>query len=488
MKSDTLNGTIIGGSSRRLAVTSATIVTAKGYGSRVISGDTPVRRDVGRLWAAYAVSEAGTAVGAGALPLVALLVLHLGPLEVSVVAALSGIVAAVLALPLGSLIEFRPKRSAMVAADLARFAAFGSVPVAAAFGALTYAHLCAVAVVQALGVIAFGAASGAHLKALVPADERLHVVSRFETTFWTATTVGPPIGGALVSLVGATASMAVDAVSFLLSAIGVRRLRTPEPAPPVRTPGTNRRSDLVAGWREIHAHRGMRALFWNSLLCGGSLMMAAPLVPVLMLRDLGFAPWQYGLALGVPGLGGIVGALLTPRLTERYGARRVLMTSGVARTMWMSLIALATPGATGLVLIITANTLLLLSAGAFNPSFTAYRLAAAPDDHVVRVIASWSISQRTVQPMFMLAGGVLAASTSARTAILVAAVLLVSSAVLLPWRAPHAEPPGSAPPCGAETGGFSDVDQAAGQVAVATAPPVTSTVSCTSSVPFGTRT
>ena len=69
------------------------------------------------------------------------------------------------------------------------------------------------------------------LEGLVPVEGRPEANSRFEQTNWITLSVGPAIGGALVGLVGATATLAVDAVSFLLSALGVRRIQQPEPAP-----------------------------------------------------------------------------------------------------------------------------------------------------------------------------------------------------------------------------------------------------------------
>ena len=60
----------------------------------------------------------------------------------------------------------------MIAADLVRFVALASVPAAAALHLLTYVQLCLVGVVQAAATIAFTAASGAHLKALVDPETR----------------------------------------------------------------------------------------------------------------------------------------------------------------------------------------------------------------------------------------------------------------------------------------------------------------------------
>jgi MFS family permease len=167
--------------------------------------------DYRRLWGAFGVSELGSAVGSGAVPLIAIRALDASGLQVSLLAALSGVAAAVIALPLGPWIEFRRKRPTMIGVDLLRFGALGSVPVAAVAGVLTYTQLCLVAVVQTAGAIAFTAASGAHLKALVPPALRAEANGRFESTVWTAISVGPPIGGALISWFGTTVTVGVDA-------------------------------------------------------------------------------------------------------------------------------------------------------------------------------------------------------------------------------------------------------------------------------------
>lgn len=392
--------------------------------------------DFRRLWTAFAVSALGSGIGAGALPLVAVLALDASTFQVSLLAALSALAGAAIALPSGAFIEQRHKRPIMIAADLTRFVALGSVPVAALLHLLTYAQLCVVGVLQAAALIVFTSASGAHLKALVPAEGRVEANSRFEATSWTTLSIGPPIGGALVGLVGATVTLAVDAVSFLLSAVGIRRIRLPEPVPSRLTT----RPDLRDGWRYILRHRGLRALFWNSQLFGGPVMMTSPLLAVLMLRDLGMQPWQYGVALGVPCLGGVLGARLAPPLTRRFGLHRMLIVFGVLRTPWLLLLPLATPGVDGMVVILLAETCLLIAAGAFNPSFTTYRMEATDDGFMARVQSSWSITSRTVQPAFMALGGVLAGLTSLRTTLVIAGVLCLVSAFVLPWKAARSAP------------------------------------------------
>jgi len=404
--------------------------------------------DVRRLWQAYSISELGSAVGAGALPLVAVVLLDCSALQVSLLAVASGVASAVVALPLGPWVEFRPKRPVMIGADVLRFAALASVPAAALLGRLTYGQLCVVAVAQTAGGIVFAAASGAHLRDLVPAAHRVTVYGRFETSQWMAHSAGSPAGGVLVSWLGATASVAVDAGSFLLSAVAVRRLRSPEPPPPVRPARASRAREAVKGWRYILGHGGLRALLVNAVIFGGGIMAAAPVVAVYMLRDLHLPPWQYGLAFGLPCLGGILGSHAAGPLVRHYGLRPVLLATGAGRALWMGLIPAAPPGTPGLVVIVIAETLLLFFAGSFNPVFAGYRANHTTAQRMSRVITAWSITSKLTQPVFVLATGIIVAATDARTAITATAALTLTSVAFLPWRrAPDRLDQTDPPPC-----------------------------------------
>src|SRR6201991_2169478 len=119
------------------------------------------------LWAAYAVSAYGSGFGFGAFPLIAVLVLHAGPAQVSALSAIGPAVGALIALPLGPWVEFRRKRPVMIAMDLARFTVLITIPVAYALGRLSFAQLLIVSAVVAASKIAFNAAAGAYLKGLV---------------------------------------------------------------------------------------------------------------------------------------------------------------------------------------------------------------------------------------------------------------------------------------------------------------------------------
>ncbi|CAM5599345.1 hypothetical protein SALBM311S_07865 [Streptomyces alboniger] len=60
-------------------------------------------------------------------------------------------------------------------------------------------------------------------------------------------------------------------------------------------------------------------------------MATAPLLAVLLLGQYHFPAWQYGLAFGIPALGGFVGARLSARLVTSYGRHLMISPAGCVR-------------------------------------------------------------------------------------------------------------------------------------------------------------
>jgi MFS family permease len=389
-------------------------------------------RQFGWLWAAYAVSTFGTWLAFDAFVLIAILALHAGPAAVSALAAAGLAVGAAVAVPLGPWVEFRHKRPVMVGMDLIRFAALMSIPAAYALGRLSFAQLLVVSVVAGAADITFRAASGACLRALVSPDDLLLANGRLEATTWTATMLGPPLGGAAIGLLGPITTVVANAVSFLLSAAGIRAIGGTEP-PPAQTGASRLRAGgLLEGWRTILAHPALRPLFFNTVLVNGLIMATSPLLAVLMLGELGFAPWQYGLAFAAPCVGGLAGARLAPRLVARFGRRQVIRTAGTLRACWSLGLAFVGTGTAGLGLVIAVELGLITCMGVFNPVFATYRLEQTPTDRVARTLSAWSVtSSATIAAMTAL-WGLLAHLTSARAAIAIAGLLLLATPLLLP--------------------------------------------------------
>lgn len=389
----------------------------------------------GWLWAAYGASIFGSFFAFDAFPLIAILVLHAGPAAVSLLKAAGLAAGTALAVPLGPWVEFRRKRPVMMAMDLARCLVLASIPVAYALGRLSLAQLLAAAVVGAAADIAFRAASGAYIKAIVRPDDLLGANSRLESTLWTATVLGPPLGGMAIGLFGPVITVLADALSYLLSALGILAIREEEAAPPARAPGTRPRlAELLEGWRCILGHRALRPLFFNSMLVNGLIMATAPPLAVLMLGPLGFTPWQYGLAFGAPCIGGLLGARLARPLAHRFGAQRMLLAAGVLRAGWSLGLAFVVPGAAGLVLVMALQFGLVASCGLFGPLLASYRLEQIEPARAARALSAWTIGSNAAIAAMTALWGLLASAIGPRWAIAAAGVLMLATPLLLPRR------------------------------------------------------
>ena len=401
----------------------------------------------GWLWSANAVSSFGTSFALGAFSLIAVRVLRASAIEVAALPAAGLAAGELLAVPAGPWVEARRKRPVMIAMDVVRFLAMASLPVTYALGLLGFWQLLVVSVVTAAAKIAFTSASGSYLKSLVPRDQLLVANGRFGSTAWTVTALGTPLGGAAITLFGPVATVTADAVSYLLSAAGILAINGEEPYPE-RSPLTprppapysrqepsvppSRGQDLLAGWRYIFADPVLRRLLANGALTGALILATEPLLAILLLGQLKFTAWMYGMAFGIPCAGGFVASRLASRLTARFGRQRMLLIAGTARACFPLGLAFTFAGFGGLAFFVVVQAGLIFFMGLYIPVYATYRLELLGDSHVARGLTAYSITSNATTALLTALWGVLATLTSARVAIAVAGVLLLTTPALLP--------------------------------------------------------
>jgi hypothetical protein len=402
-------------------------------------------RDFGWLWVAYGTSTLGSALAINAYSFIAIRVLHSSAAQVALLAAAGLAAGALLAVPLGPWMEFRRKRPVMVAMDLVRLVAQLSLPVCYALGVLSFAQLVVVSVVVSAANVLFRAASGANLKSLVRPEHLLIANGRFESTLWTATVLGQSLSGIAIGIFGPLTTVSGDAASYLISALGIGAIRSREPAPGPAKPFSA--AEVIDGWRYILGHRRLRMLFFSNTAMKTLIMASAPVLSVLMLDDLRFTAWAFGLAFGIPCIGGLIGSRLARRLADRYGNWVVLITAGTIAPCWPLGLAFIGSGLPGLAEVVVIELGLITSLGVFNPVFATYRLEQTPADRTSRVLAAWSITSNLTIALLTVAWGVLAEIAGPRVALAVAGVLLLCTPLLLPrdrHRVPDRERPAAA--------------------------------------------
>lgn len=173
-------------------------------------------RDFRRLWAAQTVSQFGTEITDLALPLLAILVLHASTFEVAALAVVDWLPFFLFSLPAGVWIDRLPRRPILIAADVGRALALGSIPLAYLFDVLTLGQLYLVGLVAGTFTVFFDLSYQSYLPSVVERDELGEGNAKLEVSRSSAQVAGPGIAGVLVSTVTAPYAILVDAISFSL--------------------------------------------------------------------------------------------------------------------------------------------------------------------------------------------------------------------------------------------------------------------------------
>ena len=220
----------------------------------------------------------------------------------------------VLLLPFGGVVADRlPRAWLMAMADL------GAAAAQALCAVLVLTHTAALwhlLVLQAAGGAAlsfFFPASAGLVPQTVPSSAQPRANALLRLSFSGSQVFGAALGGLVVSAAGPGWGLAVDALSFLVSAIVVVPLRSLA-NPAAAASGFFR--ELADGWLEFRGRTWLWAIvcqFTLMLALGTSAMVA--LGPIVAQRDLGGAK-AWGLLSAVLAAGGLAGALLTPRLPQ----------------------------------------------------------------------------------------------------------------------------------------------------------------------------
>nr|WP_241755281.1 MFS transporter [Actinomadura sp. RB99] len=255
--------------------------------------------------------------------------------------------------------------------------------------------------------------------------------SRFESTTWISIAIGPPLGGAAIGLFGYTITVLADGLSYLLSALGVTAIGGQESAPSRDASKKVTLRDLPDSWRYLLSHPQLRPLFLNRLVLGGLFMATEPLLSVLMLRDLHFVPWQYGLAFAVPCVGGFAGSRLAGPTVAKYGEHKVMWLAAIGAVLWPIWLAFAPAGITGLLLVMAIEFGVIIAMSLFNPVVATFRLKHIEHERLSRTLSAWQISSSLATAFLTLMWGVLATLTSTRIAIGLAGLLQLATPLLL---------------------------------------------------------
>ena len=340
-----------------------------------------------------------------ALPLVGVITLDASPVQMGLLTALVWAPNLVLGLHAGALADrWGRRRMVMMAADVGRALLLASVPAAAAFGALSMAQLYAVAFAAGSLSVFFNVSDSTLFICIVEREDYLAANSLVYGSRAATFMAGPSLGGLLIQALSAPAALLVDAASFLGSAGFLSRIAPVEPEPQPPEPG-----HLTAGVRFIR--RTPILLYELASVATVNFFNLAFFALFLLyaVRTLHVHAGTLGIVLGIGAIGGMLGAVVTRRLTDRIGigpsyvvglvlfpAPLILVPlAGGSHTLVLALLFLAEFGSGMGVMILD------ITAGSINS-------ALIPSHMRARVQGAWTIVNYGVRPLGSLAAGLAA--------------------------------------------------------------------------------
>jgi MFS family permease len=383
----------------------------------------PLWRDrrFGALWAGHSVSLLGSQVTAFALPLAAALSLGASAGEMGLLTAAELAPSVALGLVAGVWVDRLPRRTILIAADLGRAALLATIPAAALAGALRIEQLYAVALLAGVLGLFADVARSSLLPALVGRERLAEANGRLEMSRSVARVAGPGLAGALVQTLTAPVALAADALSFLLSAACLTRLRVAE-GQPARS-GRPLWVEVGEGLRLVRASRPLRAQVGATALLNFFAGAITAVEILFFTRELDVAPAVLGTVLAASGVAAVAGATVAARTMARFGLGPTMVGALVLFSLAHFPVALAA-GPPALVM-----GLLVLGIGGIQLAFPVYGIGAAallqgvtPDHLLGRVGASVRVLLVGPPLLGALAGGAMGDLVGLRATVLLGAL------------------------------------------------------------------
>jgi MFS family permease len=382
-------------------------------------------RDFMRLWSAESVSELGSQVSVLALPLVAITVLHATTFQVGALTAVEFSPFVLFGLPAGAIVDRLPRRPILIWCDIGRAIALASVPIAYAFGALSYAQLLAVVFITGSLTVFFDVSYQSILPSIVDRDQLTDGNAKLEISRSGAQTAGPGIGGLLVQWVGAASAVTADAASFVASALLIRGIRSQEPPVAAIDESKTRLRALAGeireGLRYVLHHRVLRMIAGSTATSNFFSSMTMAVYLLYAVRERHYSAGVVGLVFTLGNVGTIVGAVLAARVTRVFRLGPTIMLGMLLGCIAMLILGLA-PTQHALVYFVISWLLVGFGGTIYNIDQVSLRQAITPHRMLGRMNASMRFMVWGTMPFGSLTGAVLGTVIGLRPTMLVAGI------------------------------------------------------------------
>jgi MFS family permease len=338
----------------------------------------------------------------------------------------------VLGFPAGVWVDRWPRRPILILTDLGQALLLGSIPLLAWLGLLRIEALYIVAFLTGVLALFADVAATSYVPSLVGRADLMQANSASALSQSVTTMAGPALAGGLVQLLSAPIVIALDALSFVVSALFASRIRSAEPLAALRRKRQGFRKEVEEGLRLLAGDPILRAMIGTASLGALAGATQQAVLILFLVRELGLTPFWLGVIFTAKGSAAILGALVVGWLTERLGPGRAL----VAGQLGWAIAALILPIAGGpfmvaILLLLAAQALSGVGSLIVRVNQLTVRQALVPDHLLGRVNASRRVLVFGVIPFGSLFGGLLGQTVGLRGALVIGGIGMLLAVIWL---------------------------------------------------------
>ena len=374
------------------------------------------------LWIGQLLSDTGSVIGLLAYPLL-ILALTRSAVLAGVVGTVRSVTILCLQLPAGALSDRFDRRLTMIICDVMRAVLLAVLAILIVVHLASWPVVLIVCVVEGGAGAIFNPAAAAALPAIVADSQLEEAWAATEGRTYAASLAGPALGGVLFGL-GQAVPFLADALSYAVSFATVSRIRgrfRPEAA-----------VERKALWREVAD--GLRVVWQVPIL--RAVLFLAPLVNfaftgvtftiTLALRQHGTSTTVIGLVQAAVAVGGLLGALVAPRLQGRMRLATLATAISLAGALLFVVAALLIPSP----LVAAPVALDLVLAPAANAALFAVMLRGAPEEMRGRIVNTVLMVATGLAALAPLVAGLLVQHVSGSWAVGAFALTMAAATVL----------------------------------------------------------
>lgn len=388
-------------------------------------------RSFSYYWMGQSISFAGSQVSAIALPLVTAIALKGSPAEVGYVATAAMLPYLLFSMVAGHFLEDKPKRFVMISADLAQAVIIGVVPVAWFLGFLTVPLLALIAFLSGTAALCFGVVGFSYVPDLVESSELAAANRAIQGSRTVSEVAGPGAAGVLVGVLGAPVAMAVDAFSYLASAMGIKLTRPPRRDAATETPEQPKaKVPVLTGLRILFKNPYLRALTIHAALYNLAEEVFMINLVLWAVQGQHLSPAAYGVAIGAGGVGALIGTLTALKLSERMGLGKAFLLSLIFSCGTPLVVVLW--ASHGILLAATIGIAMLIAGiglGNANIFSLTLRQSVIPKDQLTRSAGAYTQVMYGSIPIGSALAGFLGQTLGTRLATAIGAILLIVSII-----------------------------------------------------------